>query len=70
MSKPGNSYTLWNGYRDIWDESIIDTLPENKRDGNVLFREGLQLEYFQVYATAVVVFGTIFAFWKTFFTMK
>lgn len=46
MSKPENTITLWNGYKDLWDASIVDTLPENKRDGNVQFRDGLGLEYF------------------------
>ena len=70
MSKHNNSYSLRDGCKALWDASIIESLPENKRDGNVLFDDNLKVEYLQVYLTAFFFFGTVFFLWKTFFTAK
>ena len=65
--KTDQSYTLKNGFADLWDPSILNTLPENKKDGSFLYSEHLIQEYLQWYLTSVCVFGTIFMCFKTYF---
>ena len=36
-----NTYTLRDGLAALWDASIIDTLPEHKRDGSIFFNDNL-----------------------------
>jgi hypothetical protein len=68
MSKPDYSYTLKNGYADLWDISIIDLVPGDRKDGNVFtFKEGLVQEYLFVYLTSLCTFATIFFCFKTYF---
>lgn len=61
------SYTLRDGFAALWDINILDTLPESKQSGNILYSDSLLLEYIGVFATAFIIFGSIYFAWRLFF---